>query len=1426
MRTVQLFLFLIFLGVTFQSLSQLYTYKNYSHREGLNMVTTLSLEQSEDGYIWIGTAGSPLIRFDGETFKEIRIKEQDSEHHITDLSYNRDTVFFASQYKGFYAYVKKSNKYVQLESDRSATGDAFGIVVTDDYKYFISNRRIQSYRNGVTKDLLRSDKSDIVLNYYVVNDNNAIIFTKEGNFFLSDGNLTQLHELLNLPKSEVDQYSFGHIFRDNWILCNDKGTKWLKLGLNSNKKLVVQNASSSEGQLSENEVIVSYDFRKSLNKVVAVTNLGNLYQVNENRLQFIPHNFNGEIEQPLDILVDLNGDYWLSTDHSGMYKVSLEPFTKIQLHPLYSSPRIIFPYQTVYNDIFISLMGGITKVGGFGSEDFQEFPFIIHGVTRTENTYYCATNKGVKRFEKSESSVDFIDVFFKNKNINFILGEREYLWIGVAGEGLYRVHLKSRKPVKIESLRGDAPPNYVYTGQLLDNQKSLYIGTSNGIYFCKKDNPKLQRLQTPKSFGSYSGCSTKDVYGTIWFTMEKGLVGVRADGEMVTITGDDYFTTNLFFTLCSDRLGNLIVGTNKGINILKVDKNGLVKTASSYDANSGFGGYETHMRSQFQNDNSIFVGTVEGLFLINTDILEQLKTPIRPTIIPLSEFELSETDSKNVFQFKFKVNNPKSGNIDYIYRLLGSDDEEWHLVSQDQLNLFNLNSGDYTLEVKATHDSRTFSPKATYKFSVPGKFWESSWIIFGVIGLIISLNFLLIRYSGKLDAGSLIQTKDMEVHIRMAPLIILLGIFIVSSAHIVGPLINSELELNLPPVLFLTFCLIGLYFLSRSVINTDKEYLLNRMLIFGVILILTHLFYESYRSNLHPFHLIGIVLTCLIVPFFLHGVRSMVYFSSFILLNVVVLLLLVESPVYPKSYAAIAYAALILLLIFSSFLRANSLERLIFISGIINKGNIPAIAFNSNGKIIYVSENISNFINSTHEDLINEDISSLNHFIPYEGKYKNVDVVKEFVDGNNYVVPLADGDGVIHWIDWQYKEFSDDIKVMLGQEVSEKMELQNTYELLVQNAEDFIYRCDINGNFIFLNETCYQRLGYSKEDLINVNSMSIVPDDFRDEVEKYYREHFENKKRTSYKEFPILKKDGEIVWIGQHVTTIFAPGSNSYINGFIALARDITDLKRQQQLIKDQRDSITSSINYAQKIQINLLPHERYFAAGFREHFIIYKPKDIVSGDFYWLETIGETTVVALADCTGHGVPGSFMTLLGINLLNSIVKENRVIDPGKILDELDKRLVDILPRNENQNSLNDGMEITICAIDQSSDDLAYACAGSRFLIYSEDTFTMFKGDNKHIGDHPPKDFQTYSTHYTRLTSDDYLYLFTDGVQDQFGGTNDKKFTFRRVLTMLENNVDSPLPDQRKIIEKKLNNWIGKSEQTDDITLMAIKKKLI
>lgn len=1414
----RLILTLMIFGYSLYSSAQLYTFKNFNHRDGLTMASISSLVQSKDGYLWIGTDGAPLMRYDGEKFEEILEKGDDDDHHIENLIIDGDSILFASKYKGFYYYSIKKKKYTNLGIKSNLVGEAVAVFKDANYHYLIGQKAIYSLQDKIRKKL-KAFKNLELYHYFKCKDG-IVIFTNHGNYVLKDGAVKSLSDLFKLSKSNIDEFRFGYYSANKYTLFNAKAGKWIEILVDNKGMSTEKMTLNSEKLLAEDEIIISFNCQEKGRNAIALTNKGSLFHVRNNSLYKIAHNYSEPLIGTYKIMCDLNGDYWVCSKNKGLYKVSLEPFTKIQLHPIYEKEDIGMPYRTMYNDIFISLFSGKTYVGNFDDHDFTEFPFSIKSVTQVEGDYFLATNIGIKKYVQGVKPT-FEDLYFNNENVTFILEEKEYLWAGVAGKGIIRITIKTGE--KKEYRLKQKLPQYFYTGQVTANGSVIYFGTNDGIFKYDMKTDVFTEMEDVSLLGSYSGCSTKDVYGTIWLTLDKGIVGITTDKKTIILKGSKHFKTNLYYTLSSDRLGNLIVGTNKGLTVLQVNRLGEVVGHSHYDANSGFGGYETHMRSQYQDDNNIYVGTVEGLFLINTDILNYARTPLAPTIIELTKHNGEENNS---FNFKFHVNNQKIGSIQYMYRLLGESEDWIFLDEQSELQLYNLKNGNYTLEVKASHDGAIYSDVSSYSFSVKLPVWKTNWFIILIVVFVIGVNILLINYSRAFERNSLLKTKDSEVHLIMTPNIILLGIVAAGGSYILGPLLNPELDLHIGSVLIMEFCLLILYFLAKSVIGTSNEYQLSRFLMISVGVVMIHSYFELYVSGIHPFHIIAIILATMVTPFFLHQIKSMVIFSSLILLATMIIVVLVDNEVYPKSYFVIANITLIALLVFLSYLRSDSLDKLLFISSIINKGSIPAIAFTNEGKIVYASENISKFMATTHNEILNKDVSILNNYVPFEGRFREVNVVKEFKDGEKYLVPMANEKSQIRWIEWEYKDFSNDVKVMLGQDVSEKMELENTYELLVQNAEDFIYRCNIHGDFIFLNNICYEKLGYTKQDLLNKDSISIVPDKYSEEVRKYYADQFEQKGNTSYKEFPIQKKNGEIIWIGQYVTTLYTAGSNTQITGFIALARDITEIRQQQQLIKDQRDDITSSISYAQRIQINLLPHERNFNSLFKEYFIIYKPKDIVSGDFYWMEKIGNKTILALADCTGHGVPGSFMTLLGINLLNSIVLEGRISDPGDILNEIDKRLVDVLPRGTGDMAINDGMEITICVIDDKTNELAYACAGSRFLIYEDNAFTMLKGDNKHIGDESTENFSSYSTHYTPFSAENQLYLFSDGFQDQFGGTNDKKFSFRRILELLESKVDLPLVKQRIDIEHEFDDWTGSENQTDDVTIISIKRNVI
>lgn len=1421
---VRLLLLQIMLVLPILTFGQLYTFTNYNHRSGLNMASINSINQSEDGYIWVGTDGAELVRFDGQTFEELKLPEIDDNHHISNISFYEKEVLFASRYKGFYSYIPSTDRIQRIGTSALKIGESRAIFRRGEYYYVFGDRGIVRIKGKEVVHLLqlKSEDPSLVFSQFIETEKSLFVLSNRGNFRFHDGKLSPIHQWLNVSKSAFSEMQFGYYDGEKIAFFNNDASRWMEVVLNEKGGFYSINPIQVRSQIPNGERIISCSYNVMAQKGGILTTNSQLYVVDNKALSIVASNYTQAMEDCISVFTDLNGDFWLCSTLRGIYKVSLEPFTRLELHPVYQSPTIGLPYRTNDGTILIGTYDKGTFVGNiYENSNFSSFDFTTRGAQTIDRVTYLATNTGI-RILQQQRSVEPEIRYFENQNVTFILADGDHLWAGVAGKGLYRINTKTNA---IQSFnRSSIPlPEYYYTGQIGQNGRTVYFGTNDGLVQYERKTKKLTRVSTGAvGLGAYSGVSTKDKFGTCWFTLEKGLVGFSSEGKIFVIQGSEYFKSTLFYTLNSDAYGNLIIGTNKGLTFLRVNKKGQVTDLRNFDDKSGFLGYETNMRSQFQSEDQVFLGTVEGLFMINTKMLEYRKTPIIPVILPES-IDNNELDVQN---FKFQVNNAKAGNIRFVYRVLGQS-KLWTHLSEGQASvlLTGLPNGEYTLEVKASYDGVHFSEAAAHTFTVQLPIWKSNWFVLVLMAAVVLINVVLLNFYKTFDSGKLMSTKDIVVHLRMTPFIILFAAITVPTAQILAPLLVPDLDLNIGQSLILGFTLLTLYFLSLAAKSSKKEYLYDVYLKFGLFLVISNYMWEMYTSELHPFNVISLVLVGMVAPYILSKIKSVIIFSIVILSICICYVSILNDTVYPKSYFLIAMFTMSALMIFTSFLRYDSLEKLIFISSIINKGNIPAVAFDREGKVTYSSENISNFANITHDDFIGNNISILNDFIPFGEQFKEKDITKEFEDGETYLVPMENGEGKVRWIEWSYKDFSRNIKVILGQDVTEKMELENTYELLVQNAEDFIYRCDIDGRFVFLNDICYSKMGYTKKDLLGLRSASIIPETHREEVLHYYRDHFASKLNSSYREFPIVKKNGDIIWVGQYVTTLYSAGSDSHVIGFIALARDITSLRAQQQLISDQQDEITASINYARRIQYNLLPNENAFENLFDEHFIFSRPKDIVSGDFYWMQRVRDSTVLVLADCTGHGVPGSFMTLLGNNLLNSIVLENGVVDPGTILNDLDKKLKEYLPRGKGKTAVNDGMEVTICVFnDRQPNQITYACAGSRFLVYEKNEFTMFKGDNKHIGDIEAQ-FEAYSTHYSNFSTDFSLFLFTDGFQDQFGGSNDKKYSFRRLLELFESNIFLPLSEQRKMIEDNFNRWIGKTHQTDDVTIISVKCKI-
>jgi serine phosphatase RsbU (regulator of sigma subunit) len=294
---------------------------------------------------------------------------------------------------------------------------------------------------------------------------------------------------------------------------------------------------------------------------------------------------------------------------------------------------------------------------------------------------------------------------------------------------------------------------------------------------------------------------------------------------------------------------------------------------------------------------------------------------------------------------------------------------------------------------------------------------------------------------------------------------------------------------------------------------------------------------------------------------------------------------------------------------------------------------------------------------------------------------------------------------------------------------------------------------------------------------------------------------------------------------------------NVLIIGFIALMvfagimyRNFLQKKKanillalQKDEIEAQKKEIQDSINYACNIQQAILPDIEDMRKSFDEFFVFYKPKNVVSGDFYWHARIGNQVFIAAVDCTGHGVPGAFMSMIGNDKLNNIVRKGNETSPGKILTQLNMQVKEALHQNAGKgDSLRDGMDIVLCRIEKKDDKTVVTYAGANRPLYIVNTSGLqeIKATKIAIGGHT-EDNAIYQENVIELKKGERLYLTSDGYADQFGGGKSKKFTTRLFKETLAGMVTRPINTQHLMLEETLNEWQGREEQVDDILVIGI-----
>lgn len=380
--------------------------------------------------------------------------------------------------------------------------------------------------------------------------------------------------------------------------------------------------------------------------------------------------------------------------------------------------------------------------------------------------------------------------------------------------------------------------------------------------------------------------------------------------------------------------------------------------------------------------------------------------------------------------------------------------------------------------------------------------------------------------------------------------------------------------------------------------------------------------------------------------------------------------------------------------------------------------------------------------------------------------------------------------------------------------------MKSRMQSLSENSPDMIIRTNTVGKMVYVNPAASRFMQKSPSDLVKMRIMDLdISPSFTDYIGSTLKEIKRNHQHMiSEIEVEI---DGEVRVV--EVKSIPEMGENDDLESILFAVHDVTDLKRIEQEIKDKNKKIQDSINYAKRIQTAILPDTTVLQQYFPRSFMFYRPKDVVSGDFPWFFHFDNIFYIAAVDCTGHGVPGALLSFIGYFLLNNIADTGKELSAAQLLDKLHAAVRTTLRQDQDGANGRDGMDLGLCRIDKDKNEIQFAGAHRPLYYMRGAEFTEYKGSRKGIGGIPlaKKPENDFENNVITYQPGDRFFVFSDGLPDQLGGGEKRKYQTKRIRELLDSTTDQSMNAISQAVTKDFYEWVGDEKQVDDVLLIGI-----
>lgn len=1183
--------------------SQQYNFRHYSVSDGLPVSRVHAAYQDITGYMWIGTDAG-LARYDGNEFEFFDPNNgfpgsavyAISESAEDGILFSTDSGLVIYAYAQFHRVEYPANSFTRINTITRGLNNEM-ILATDKGLYEFSAGQIKSINTGTAVDNLpiTAVTVDSRQRLWVGTDRNGLFQLQLVKGKYTNENYPDQETLVSARIRGVEEVLNGEL----WIATSGDGL--YSLGAGSLTKL----------KLPDEMGVPLYNcLHKDYHGDVWLGTWGSGL-IHYNQGVFRNYNKHNGLNEEVITCVssDRDGNTWIGSYNNGLFFYAGSQFISLTTEDGLGDNNVTGMVQDKLGNTWIATVGGLSMYDGAGVTTWTEKEGLGNdrlGAICTDGdvVYAGAIDGSVSEIRTSSGAVQEKIVVYRPSDslklgeiISMVCAADGVVWIGTAANGLFTFSNGKFTEVNAGNVLKRNPIWSLYE----DVDGTLWLGTSQGLlrmdngnavrpttadgrgtdrmviydidgdatftYFATQKNGIFRYHRTKGSFevfNTHEGLSSEYTEAILW-TNQSAMYAVTMMGlDKVSFVNDTNSVRHFFY---SDGIGT----ENFTPGVILLGKEGNIWLGS----NTGVIIYSPVGERTRNKPPSV---EIKRALLFNSETdWSQFADSLLDNGLP-HEVEL-EYDNNSITFYLAGIQYGTGSNVTFEYQLIGLSENWIPLVNASSISFTNLSPGDYTFNVRARNSNNLWSSIKTFRFSITPPFWRTWWFFLIVLAVMTLLSIVMLTTYRSFRTEFIRTHRSFyDHHLTTSRLVLLCGGVMYPLSGVLCRLFIPELQINglvqISIGAFMLLCGFGTYlYEAMRKYSTTIAYI-------GFSLICVHVFYMAHINNLHPVLIVTIVIVMAGSGMLLDHIRAVVTYSVAILIATGLLMFMADATALYNIWLILLSVVISLIITFVTVVsRLNIFNRLIFADTTLNNSRSLVIATDVSGNIVYVSRSIKAVLGYQPEELMGDGWWKVRSQDEEENRKMREKVTSFKGTTAPYLSVVTSKNGTKKWIQWVDTELPGDIRVGIGMDVSDRKEIEERYKHIVEAATDVIYTADYRGNFTFINNEVTRITGYKSEDLIGKHFTDAVAADWKDEVRTFYARQFRKKTLSTYMEFPIITRTGDMRWLGQTVRIIFDEFRPTLIAGFQAIARDITDKKLYEEELEKLSLVASETIN-------------------------------------------------------------------------------------------------------------------------------------------------------------------------------------------------------------------------------------------------------